>query len=106
MFNKVFVFSLIGAVTAELKDGLYRILDPEINSIGYVAKSGYHVGTPVTLSLSEPTDLHELIQKKKRGAGAARGICTISRKRIQCNNIAFFFCMTGRTETEPKKKLG
>ena len=81
MFNKVFLFSLlIGAVTAELKDGLYRILDPEINSIGYVAKSGYHVGTPVTLSLSEPTDLHELIQKKKGGAGAARGICTISRK--------------------------
>jgi len=52
---------VIGAVTAELKDCLYRILDPQTNSIGYVAKSGYHVGTPVTLSLSEPTDLHELV---------------------------------------------
>jgi hypothetical protein len=62
MFNKLFVFSLlIGAVTAQLEDGLYRILNPKINSLGYVAKSGYEIGTPVTLSLSQPTDLHELV---------------------------------------------
>jgi hypothetical protein len=53
MFNKLFVFSLlISAVTAELKEGLYRILDPEINSIGYVAKSGYEVGTPASVTLT------------------------------------------------------
>jgi len=62
MFNKPFVFSLlIGAVTAQLKEGLYRILDPEINGIGYVTQSGYYVGTPVTLSLSQTMDLHEIV---------------------------------------------
>ena len=51
MFNKIFAFSLlIGAVTAQLRDGVYRILDPEINSLGYVAKSGNEIGTPVTLA--------------------------------------------------------
>ena len=62
MFSKILAFSLlIGAVTAQLKDGVYRILDPEINSIGYVAKSGYEIGTPVTLGLSRLNDLHELV---------------------------------------------
>ena len=62
MFNKIFAFSLlIGAVTAQLRDGVYRILDPEINSLGYVAKSGNEIGTPVTLGLSRLNDLHELV---------------------------------------------
>jgi hypothetical protein len=64
MFSKAFVFSLlVGAVTAQLSPGLYRILNPEINSAGYVAKSGAEVGTPVVLSLSQtqPPDLHELV---------------------------------------------
>lgn len=62
MFNKVFLFSVfIGAVSAELSPGLYRILNPEINTAGYVAKSGGQIGLPVTLSLSQPSDLHELV---------------------------------------------
>jgi hypothetical protein len=62
MFNKVFVFSvLIGAVAAELSPGLYRIFNPEITTAGYVAKSGEKIGLPVTLSLSQPSDLHELV---------------------------------------------
>lgn len=62
MFNKVLVFLfLIGAVTAQLESGLYRILSSGIDSLGYVAESGYHPETPVTLQLSETTDLHELV---------------------------------------------
>jgi len=62
MFNKVFVLSaLIGAVAAELSPGLYRILNPEINTAGFVAKSGGEIGTPTILSLSQPSDLRELV---------------------------------------------
>jgi hypothetical protein len=63
MFNKVFVFSLlIGAVTAQLKPGLYRIRAPEIGGHQYVAKSGPNVGSAVTLSYeSRAKDLHELV---------------------------------------------
>jgi hypothetical protein len=62
MFYKAFVLSfLIGAVAAELSEGLYRILNPEVNRIGFVAKSGAEIGTPVVLSLSQPPDLHELV---------------------------------------------
>ena len=54
MSNKV-------SVGAELSPGLYRILNPEINTLGYVAKSGGEPVTPVTLALSQPTDLNELV---------------------------------------------
>jgi len=62
MFNKFFVFAvLISAVAAELAPGLYRILNPEINSAGFVAKAGGEIGTPTVLSLSQPSDLRELV---------------------------------------------
>ena len=64
MFNKVFLLSvLIGAVAAELSPGLYRIVNSQIqiNSAGYVAKSGEQIGLPTILSLSSPSDLHELV---------------------------------------------
>ena len=62
MFNKVFMLSvLMGAVAAELSPGLYRILNPEINTAAYVAKSGGEIGLPTVLSLSSPSDLHELV---------------------------------------------
>jgi len=50
---------------APLKDGLYRMLNPEIdsgnNSVGYVAVAGYHIETPVNLSLSQPNNLYEMV---------------------------------------------
>jgi hypothetical protein len=62
MFFKVFLSSLlIGAVAAELQEGRYRILSPEIQGDAFVAKSGNEIGTPVVLSLSSPSDLHELV---------------------------------------------
>jgi len=62
MFNKVFILSvLISAVAAELSPGLYRIVNSQINTAGYVAKSGGQIGLPTVLSLSEPSDLHELV---------------------------------------------
>ena len=58
MSNKV-------SVGAELSPGLYRIFNPEIKNLQayhtYVAKSGYEIGTPVTLSLYQPTDLNDLV---------------------------------------------
>jgi hypothetical protein len=49
--------------TMSLEPGLYRILAPidSANSLGYVATSGDNVGDPVTLSLSQPKNLHELV---------------------------------------------
>ena len=46
-----------------LEPGLYRILAPinSANSLGYVATSGDNVGDPVTLALSKPKNLHELV---------------------------------------------
>ena len=43
IINKVFIFSLlIGAVTAQLKDGLYQILGPGLESYKY-ARSDDHI---------------------------------------------------------------
>ena len=48
-----------------LKDGLYRLLNPGVdsgdNTIGYVAVAGEHLGTPVYLSLSQPNNLYEMV---------------------------------------------
>ena len=64
MFNNVFVLSLlICAAAAELSEGLYRILNPEINTlpVGSVATAGYELWTPVELSPSESNNLYELV---------------------------------------------
>ena len=62
MFNKVFVLSLfICAAAAELSEGLYRNLNPEINTPGCVATAGYELGTPIEHFPSEPDNLYELV---------------------------------------------
>jgi hypothetical protein len=47
--------------TMSLKPGLYRILAPiDSASLGYVVTSG-NIGDPITLALSQPKNLHELV---------------------------------------------
>jgi len=48
---------------AHLEPSLYRILAPILDSdtLRWVATSGAEVGNPVTLSLSQPKNLHKLV---------------------------------------------
>lgn len=51
----------MAVAAAGLKEGLYRILNSEIDSIGYVAEASYYLPSPVKLSLSRPHNLYELV---------------------------------------------
>ncbi|KIM47321.1 hypothetical protein M413DRAFT_440762 [Hebeloma cylindrosporum] len=108
MFNKLFVFSvIISAVAAELSPGLYRIHNPEINTAAFVAKSGGEIGVPVVLSLSQPSDLHELWVVRRASQGPANSYTLENIGQDQATYATDFntdtenFVYTGVTDQHP-----